>query len=75
MTCVSCFNRYITPEQVPIQYGGLSKDGDDNEFTTEDATTELVLKPTSKHTIEIPAAEVSMIAWLQRFEIYLANRE
>ena len=49
--------RYIAPEQVPVQYGGLSKENDP-DFTTADAVTEVTIKPASKHTIEIPATEV-----------------
>jgi len=52
-----CFFRYIAPEQVPVQYGGLSKEND-TDFTTADAVTEVTIKPASKHTIEIPATEV-----------------
>lgn len=51
--------RYIAPEQVPVQYGGLSK-ADDQEFTTADAAVEETIKPTSKHTIEFPVAEVGI---------------
>lgn len=54
---VSLRVRYIAPEQVPVQYGGLSKAGE-QEFTTADAATEETIKPTSKHTIELPIAEV-----------------
>jgi hypothetical protein len=49
--------RYIAPEQVPVQFGGLYKE-DDTEFSTSDAVTELTVKPSSKETIEIPATEV-----------------
>ncbi|CAM8945994.1 unnamed protein product [Rhodiola kirilowii] len=53
--------KYIAPEQVPIQYGGLS--GDQEAFTTADAVTEVVIKPTSKHTIEIPFTEAGSLVW------------
>ncbi|KAG2593301.1 hypothetical protein PVAP13_5NG110356 [Panicum virgatum] len=49
--------RYIAPEQVPVQFGGLLKE-DDPEFTTSDAVTELTIKPSSKETVEIPVTEV-----------------
>lgn len=49
--------RYIAPEQVPVQFGGLFKE-DDPEFTTSDAVTELTIKPSSKETVEIPVTEV-----------------
>lgn len=57
---VLCFcrcNRYIVPEQVPVQYGGLSKDGD-QEFCPADSVTEITLKPTTKQTVEFPVSEV-----------------
>lgn len=54
--------KYIAPEQVPVQYGGLSKAGE-QEFTTADAATEETIKPTSKHTIELPIAEGGTVAW------------
>ncbi|KAG2619111.1 patellin-3-like [Panicum virgatum] len=54
--------RYIAPEQVPVQFGGLYKE-DDTEFSTSDAVTELTIKPSSKETIEIPATENSTVVW------------
>ncbi|KAM0860759.1 hypothetical protein ACQ4PT_046321 [Festuca glaucescens] len=54
--------RYIAPEQVPVQFGGLFKE-DDTEFSTSDAVTELTVKPFSKETIEIPATENSTVVW------------
>ncbi|KQK06107.1 patellin-3 [Brachypodium distachyon] len=54
--------RYIAPEQVPVQFGGLFKE-DDTEFSTSDAVTELTVKPSSKETIEIPATENSTVVW------------
>ncbi|CAO1946749.1 unnamed protein product [Urochloa humidicola] len=54
--------RYIAPEQVPVQFGGLFKE-DDPEFTTSDAVTELTIKPSSKETVEIPVTENSTIVW------------
>ncbi|KAL9668181.1 hypothetical protein QQ045_002556 [Rhodiola kirilowii] len=53
--------KYIAPEQVPIQYGGLS--GDQESFTTADAATELVIKPASKHTVEFPFTEDGLFFW------------
>ena len=50
-------NRYIAPEQAPAQYGGLSREGE-QEFTTADAVTEIIIKPAAKHIIEFPADEV-----------------
>ncbi|WVZ98655.1 hypothetical protein U9M48_044063 [Paspalum notatum var. saurae] len=54
--------RYIAPEQVPVQFGGLYKE-DDTEFSTSDAVTELTVKPSSKETIEIAATESSTVVW------------
>ncbi|KAF8779427.1 hypothetical protein HU200_002697 [Digitaria exilis] len=54
--------RYIAPEQVPVQFGGLYKE-DDTEFSTSDAVTELTVKPSSKETVEIPATENSTVVW------------
>ncbi|KAG2627324.1 patellin-3-like [Panicum virgatum] len=54
--------RFIAPEQVPVQFGGLYKE-DDTEFSTSDAVTELTVKPSSKETIEIPATENSTVVW------------
>ncbi|KAL7086356.1 hypothetical protein ACP275_14G334000 [Erythranthe tilingii] len=48
--------KYIAPEQVPAQYGGLSKE-DEEEFATADAATEETIKPACKHTIELPITE------------------
>lgn len=50
-------SRYIAPEHVPVQYGGLSKDNDP-DFTSSDAVTEVIIKPSSKHVIELPSTEV-----------------
>lgn len=57
--------KYIAPEQVPVQYGGLSREGD-YEFTTSDPAIEDIVKPTSKHTIEFPVNENCSIAWEAR---------
>lgn len=54
--------RYIAPEHVPVQYGGLSREGD-QEFTTSDPVTEITVKPAAKHTVEIPVSESSILVW------------
>lgn len=51
-----CTFRYITVEQVPVKYGGLSKDG--GEFATTEAVTEIAVNPAAKHTVEFPVTEV-----------------
>ncbi|KAF5744222.1 patellin-3-like [Tripterygium wilfordii] len=54
--------KYIAPEQVPVQYGGLSRDGE-QEFSTSDPVTEVTIKPTSKHAVELAFTEASHLAW------------
>lgn len=56
-------NRYISPEQVPIQYGGLSVDYCDcnPEFSISDPVTEVNIKPGTKQTVEIIIYEVRYI--------------
>ncbi|KAG1363593.1 patellin-3 [Cocos nucifera] len=54
--------RYIAPEQVPVQYGGLSKDNDP-DFTSADAVTEVTIKPSSKQAVEIPVSETCLLVW------------
>ncbi|KAL5718120.1 Patellin-3 [Ranunculus cassubicifolius] len=54
--------KYIAPEQVPVQYGGLSKEGE-QEFSTADAVTEVAIKPATKQTVEIPVTETCLLVW------------
>ncbi|KAM0947351.1 putative CRAL-TRIO lipid binding domain, GOLD domain, CRAL/TRIO domain, CRAL/TRIO domain superfamily [Dioscorea sansibarensis] len=54
--------KYIAPEQVPVQYGGLSKENNP-DFTTADAVTEITIKPSSKQTVEIPVSETCNLVW------------
>ncbi|XP_050375880.1 patellin-3-like [Argentina anserina] len=54
--------KYIAPEHVPVQYGGLSKDGE-CEFTTADPVTDVTVKPACKHTVEIPVSESGVLVW------------
>ena len=42
--------RYIAPELVPVQYGGLSREAE-QEFTTSDPVTEVTIKPATKHAV------------------------
>ncbi|KAL9245472.1 hypothetical protein vseg_019119 [Gypsophila vaccaria] len=57
--------KYISPEQVPIQYGGLSVDYCDcnPEFTVDDTATVINLKPTTKQFVEIICLETCVIVW------------
>ncbi|GAB2271903.1 hypothetical protein Dimus_006731 [Dionaea muscipula] len=54
--------KYISPEHVPVQYGGHSRAGE-LEFTTEDPVTEVNIKPGSRHTVELPFTEPSVLVW------------
>ncbi|XP_073143837.1 patellin-3-like [Henckelia pumila] len=54
--------KYLAPEQVPVQYGGLSKDGE-QDFTSADAAIEETIKPASKHTIELAITEACILVW------------
>ncbi|XWS21942.1 hypothetical protein CRYUN_Cryun30bG0100100 [Craigia yunnanensis] len=54
--------RYIVPEQVPVQYGGLSMEGE-HEFTVSDAVTEVTIKPATKHNVEFPIIEKCHMVW------------
>ncbi|KDP27341.1 hypothetical protein JCGZ_20273 [Jatropha curcas] len=54
--------KYIAPEQVPVQYGGLSREGD-QEFSVNDPVTEVVVKPTAKHTVEFSFSERTLLVW------------
>lgn len=54
--------KYIAPEQVPVQYGGLKRE-DEQEFTTEDPVIEYTIKPSSKETIEFPYTETGLLVW------------
>ncbi|KAL6010675.1 hypothetical protein ACLOJK_001113 [Asimina triloba] len=49
--------KYIAPEQVPVQYGGLT---DNPDFGTTDPITEVTIRPTAKRTIEIPTC---LVVW------------
>nr|KYP68796.1 Patellin-3 [Cajanus cajan] len=54
--------KYIAPELVPLQYGGLSREAE-QEFTAADAVTEVTIKPTSKHAVVFPVSEKSHLVW------------
>ncbi|KAG8383930.1 hypothetical protein BUALT_Bualt04G0065200 [Buddleja alternifolia] len=52
--------KYISAEQIPVQYGGLSKDGD---IGTTDNITELVMKPSGKQIAEFNVTERCVVSW------------
>ncbi|MQL88301.1 hypothetical protein Taro_020855 [Colocasia esculenta] len=54
--------KYVAPEQVPLQFGGLSKEKD-ADFSTSDAVAEVSIKPSTKHAVEIPVAESCVLVW------------
>ncbi|MBA0608707.1 hypothetical protein Godav_020896 [Gossypium davidsonii] len=56
--------RYITAEQVPVKYGGLSKG---SEFATTETVTEITVKPAAKHTVEFPVTEVDRFSLVSSF--------
>lgn len=60
-------NRYVTPEQVPVQYGGLSREGE-QEFTVADSVTEVTIKPTTKHAVELSFSEVGIYIYYSYLE-------
>lgn len=57
--------KYISPEQVPMQYGGLSVDYCEcnPDFTVDDPATEINLKSATKQFVEIICAEKCVIVW------------
>lgn len=57
--------KYVSPEQVPVQYGGLSVDYCDcnPDFTIADPVTELIVKPATKQNVEIIISEKCIIVW------------
>ncbi|CAA7057820.1 unnamed protein product [Microthlaspi erraticum] len=60
--------KYISPEHVPVQYGGLSVDNCDcnSDFTHDDTATEITIKPATKQTVEIVIYEKCTIVWEMR---------
>ncbi|KAL6961967.1 Patellin-3 [Sarracenia purpurea var. burkii] len=57
--------KYVSPEQVPIQYGGLCVDPCDcnPEFGVDDPSTVITVKPATKQTVEIQVYEKCIIVW------------
>ncbi|XP_073036071.1 patellin-3-like [Primulina eburnea] len=57
--------KYLSPEQVPIQYGGLSVDicECNPEFTVDDPVAEIIVKPATKKTVEIIVNEKCTLVW------------
>ncbi|XP_076949387.1 patellin-3-like [Bidens hawaiensis] len=57
--------KYISPELVPVQYGGLSREGE-QEFTSSDLATEDIIKPSCEHVIELAVSEACTLVWEAR---------
>ncbi|KAG2308205.1 hypothetical protein Bca4012_082762 [Brassica carinata] len=59
------FFKYISPEQVPVQYAGLSVDPCDcnPDFSLDDPAPEVIVKPGTKQTVEIIFYEKCEIVW------------
>lgn len=57
--------KYISPEHVPIQYGGLNVDYCEcnPEFTADNPATVINIKPATKQTVEIIVNEKCVIVW------------
>lgn len=57
--------KYVNPEHVPIQYGGLSVDYCDcnPEFTIDDPASVITVKPGTKQTVEIIVNEICLFVW------------
>ncbi|KAK4493166.1 hypothetical protein RD792_017978 [Penstemon davidsonii] len=55
---------YIYPEQIPVKYGGLSKEYGD--FGVADSVAEVIVKPSSTLTVECPVTRECIVAWEAR---------
>ncbi|KAI7727156.1 hypothetical protein M8C21_029991 [Ambrosia artemisiifolia] len=57
--------KYVSPEHVPIQYGGLSVDYCDcnPEFTIDDPASVVSVRPGTKQTVEIIVNEKCLFVW------------
>uniref|UniRef100_A0A0C9S9B7 TSA: Wollemia nobilis Ref_Wollemi_Transcript_1411_2648 transcribed RNA sequence n=1 Tax=Wollemia nobilis TaxID=56998 RepID=A0A0C9S9B7_9CONI len=56
--------KYISPQFVPVQYGGLSRENDTEFSASNGAVSELFIKPGVKQIVEIPATEVgTSLVW------------
>jgi hypothetical protein len=56
--------KYISPEYVPVQYGGLNRENDQEFSGADGGVTELIIKAGTKQIIDIPATEVgTSLVW------------
>ncbi|KAI3947980.1 hypothetical protein MKW92_005845 [Papaver armeniacum] len=54
--------KYISPEQVPVQYGGLYREGN-KEFSCADLAEQILVKPGTRRPIEIPISKSCVVVW------------
>lgn len=55
--------KYVDPENLPVEYGGLMRENDD-DFTPADKASELIMRGNSIALIEFPAAQVEVtLVW------------
>ncbi|KAF5738944.1 Sec14p-like phosphatidylinositol transfer family protein putative isoform 1 [Tripterygium wilfordii] len=51
--------KYISPENLPVEYGGLKRENDE-DFFPEDKASELIIRKSSAGCIQIPVTEVGI---------------
>ncbi|XP_050206822.1 patellin-4-like [Mercurialis annua] len=51
--------KYISPENLPVEYGGLKREND-VEFSSEDVASELIVRTNSAGCIKIPVSEAGV---------------
>ncbi|XWS31422.1 hypothetical protein CRYUN_Cryun23aG0074100 [Craigia yunnanensis] len=55
--------KYVSPENLPVEYGGLKREND-NEFFSEDKVSEQKVRANASESIQIPAPEAGVtIVW------------
>lgn len=52
--------KFIAPEHLPVRYGGLKRDDDDDDFSPADKASELNIRGNTAATIEFPVAETGV---------------
>lgn len=56
-------NRYISPAQLPVKYGGLSNDNEQDfrESNTQDIVSEVTIKPSGTQRVEFCFMKVNIL--------------
>ncbi|KAI4301094.1 hypothetical protein L6164_034410 [Bauhinia variegata] len=55
--------KFIAPEHLPVEYGGLERDKDE-DFTTDDKAKELIIRGNAVGSVELPVEEVGVtVTW------------